>query len=155
MVALLCLRPARSGGLSCVLSSVALHDEVARTRPDLARVLYEARWRDHRTGDGPDSFYQAPVFSRSGGRISVSYGPDCILSAQRGPGVPPLTGRQLDAMALLDELCSEPRFVLTMDLQAGDLQVLSNHVTLHSRTSFADHPEAGRRRDLIRLRIRC
>jgi hypothetical protein len=31
------------------------------------------------------------------------------------------------------------------------MQFLNNHVTLHSRTEYVDHPEPERRRDLVRL----
>jgi hypothetical protein len=152
IVALLCLRPAKSGGLSAIVRSAAVHDELARTRPDLVRVLYQPWWRDLRNGDGPDSFHQSPVYARDDhGRLSVSYGPDYIRSAQRGAHVPPLSEAQLEAMALLDQLNSDPRFSVTMDLRPGDMQFLNNHVMLHSRTAYEDYPEAERRRYLIRL----
>jgi hypothetical protein len=152
IVALLCVRPAKSGGLSAIVASTAVHDELARTRPDLTQVLYQPWWRDLRTGDGPDSFRQSPVYARDDrGRLSVSYGPDYIRSAQRGAHVPPLSPRQLEAMATLDELNNDPRFSVTMDLRPGDMQFLNNHITLHSRTAYEDHPEPERRRDLIRL----
>jgi Taurine catabolism dioxygenase TauD, TfdA family len=152
IVALLCIRPAKSGGLSSIVRSVAVHDELARTRPDLAQVLYQPWWRDLRTGDGPDSFRQSPVYSRDdGGRLSVSYGPDYIRSAQRGAHVPPLSPAQLEAMAVLDQLNSDPRFRVTMDLRPGDMQFLNNHIILHNRTAYEDYPEPERRRDLIRL----
>ena len=38
-----------------------------------------------------------------------------------------------------------------MDLEAGDIQFCNNYVTLHSRTSYVDFPEAERRRHMIRL----
>jgi hypothetical protein len=152
IVALLCVRPAKSGGLSAVVSSVAVHNEVVRTRPDLAEVLYQPWWHDRRTGDGPDSFYTKPVcVPRDEGRVSVSYGPDYIRSAQRGAHVPPFTPSQEEAMALLDRLTDDPAFALTMDLREGDLQFLNNHVVLHSRTAYEDHPEPHRRRHLFRL----
>jgi hypothetical protein len=156
IVALLCLRPAKSGGLSTIVRSAAVHDELVRARPDLARVLYQPWWRDMRTGDGLDSFCQSPVYARDDrGRLSVSYGPDYIRSAQRGAHVPPLSPAQLEAMAVLDQLNSDPRFSVTMDLQPGDMQFLSNHIILHSRTAYEDHPEPERRRDLIRLWLRA
>ena len=152
IVALLCVRPAKSGGLSSIVRSAAVHDELARTRPDLAQVLYQPWWRDLRTGDGPDSFRQSPVYARDDhGRLSVSYGPDYIRSAQRGAHVPPLSPAQLEAMAVLDQLNSDPRFSVTMDLRPGDMQFLNNHVTLHGRTAYEDYPAPERRRDLIRL----
>ncbi|MBK8375596.1 MAG: TauD/TfdA family dioxygenase [Sphingomonadales bacterium] len=42
LVGLLCLRDARSGGLSSLVSSVACHNELARTRPDLLERLTSA-----------------------------------------------------------------------------------------------------------------
>ena len=156
VVALLCIRPAMTGGLSCIVSSVAVHNEIVRTRPDLARVLYEPWWRDRRTGDGPDSFYRSPVYSTdSQGRLSTAYGPDYMRSALRGPQVPPFTPAQLEAMELVDRFNNDPRFMLAMDLRAGDMQFLNNHVTLHSRTGFEDHPQPERRRDLVRLWLDC
>jgi hypothetical protein len=123
IVALLCVRPAKSGGLSSIVRSAAVHDELARTRPDLVQVLYQPWWRDLRTGDGPDSFRQSPVYARDDhGRLSVSYGPDYIRSAQRGAHVPSLSSAQVEAMALLDQLNSDPRFSVTMDLQPGDIR---------------------------------
>ncbi|MCW2931868.1 MAG: TauD/TfdA family dioxygenase [Actinomycetia bacterium] len=102
IVALLCIRPAKSGGLSSIVRSAAVHDELARTRPDLAQVLYQPWWRDMRTGDGPDSFRQSPVYARDErGRLSVSCGPDYMRSAQRGAHVPPLSPAQREAMAVL------------------------------------------------------
>jgi Taurine catabolism dioxygenase TauD, TfdA family len=151
LVALLCLRPAKSGGLSSLVSSIAVHDEIVRTRPDLAEVLYEPWWFDRRSGDGPDSFYTQPVYAAQDGRITAVYGPDYMRSAQRGAHVPPFTPAQLAAMDLLDRLNDDPRFVLTMDLRAGDMQFLNNHVVMHSRTAYQDHPEPERRRHLIRL----
>ena len=151
-VSLLCLRPALSGGLSTVVSSPAVHNELLKDHPELAEVLYEPWWRDRRTGDGPDSFFTQPVYDLDAdGRLRTNYGPDYIRSAQRGANVPPPTPEQLDAMAALDRLTSDPRFVLGMDLRAGDMQFLNNHVTMHSRTAFEDHPDPALRRDLIRL----
>ena len=54
-------------------------------------------------------------------------------------------------MAVLDRLNSDPRFSVAMDLRPGDMQFLNNHIILHSRTAYQDHPEPERRRDLIRL----
>jgi hypothetical protein len=151
IVALLCIRPAKRGGLSSIVSSAAVHDEIMRTRPDLAEVLYRPWWFDRRTGDGPDSFFQQPVYTTNGGRTSAHYGPDYIRSARRGAHVPPLSPAQLEAMEALGRLTNDPRFTLTMDLRAGDMQFLGNHLVMHSRTYYEDHAEPERRRDLIRL----
>ena len=41
LVGLLCLRTARTGGLSCVANAVAIHNQLVRESPDLAAALYE------------------------------------------------------------------------------------------------------------------
>jgi hypothetical protein len=38
-----------------------------------------------------------------------------------------------------------------MEFRQGDIQILNNHVTLHSRRGFEDWPEPERKRHLLRL----
>jgi hypothetical protein len=42
-----------------------------------------------------------------------------------------------------------------MQFRPGDIQVLSNHFILHSRTAYEDWPELERRRHLLRLWLAC
>lgn len=56
--------------------------------------------------------------------------------------------RQID---YLDEVVRRPELMYSMHLEPGDVQLLSNHTALHSRTSFTDHEEEGRKRTLYRL----
>lgn len=152
LVALLCLRPAMRGGASMIVSGVAIHDEIARDRPDLAEVLHRPFWFDRRKADQTSSFFQCPVFGwADGGRLAVYYGRAHIESAQRGEAVPKLRSDQLEALDLFDHLASDPRFALSMDFQPGDIQVLNNHLILHSRTAYVDGPDPAQRRELLRL----
>ena len=153
VVALLCVRPAMEGGVSTIVSSVAVHDEIVRVRPDLAEVLYQSWWHDRRRGDDPDSFFQCPIYAvnAEGTKLFAYYGPDYIRSAPRAAHVPDLTAEQLEAMDLLEGLNNDPRFVLDMHFQPGDVQFLSNYVTMHGRTEYVDYPDPARKRDLIRL----
>lgn len=154
IVGLLCVRPAKAGGVSTIVSSVAVHDELLRRRPDLVELMYEPWWHDRKRGDGPDSFFQCPLYARNdAGRLFAYYGPDYIRSAPRGQGVPPLTDAHVEAMAILDQVNNEPEFVLNMHFQAGDLQLLNNYVVMHARTDYEDYPEPNRKRDLIRIWI--
>ena len=137
VVALLCVRPARTGGLSVIVRSAAVHDALAAERPDLARVLYEPFWFNRRTGSGPH-----PVYAIEDGRLRVSYGPD--LMSRDG-----LTAAQIEALDALDRLHHDDRFRIEMDLRPGDMQFLHNHKILHSRTAYQDDP--ARPRHLIRL----
>ena len=64
---LLCLKRAKRGGLSSWSSSVAVHNEIVRRRPDLARVLASRNaWFFDRKGEvpaGKEPFFEIPVFN--------------------------------------------------------------------------------------------
>jgi TfdA family taurine catabolism dioxygenase TauD len=151
VVGLLCVRPAKTGGVSTIISSVAVHDELVRTRPDVADLLHEQWWHDRRSGDGPENFFQCSVFAEKDGRLFAHYGRQYMESASRGPGVPELTAQQVEALDVLDAMTNAPEFVLNMNFAPGDIQFLNNYTVMHARTDYVDHPEPERRRDLIRI----
>ena len=66
-VGLLCLRTARSGGLSQMVSAVSVHDILRQRHPDALRTLYQPVHFDRRggvrPGEGPTTV--APVFELS------------------------------------------------------------------------------------------
>jgi hypothetical protein len=152
IVGLLCIRPAMRGGTSTIVSTVAVHDEIVRRRPDLAAVMYQPWWFDRKRGDGPDSFAQCPIYAvNDSGRLFAFYGPDLYKTAQRAEFVPNLSPQQLEAMALIDEINASLDFQLQMNFQPGEIQFINNYAVMHSRTSYEDHPDPALRRDLIRL----
>jgi hypothetical protein len=67
--------------------------------------------------------------------------------------VPALTASQREAVDLLDAILRRPSVVFSMYLQPGDMQILNNHVMLHSRTEFEDHDDLDLKRCLFRLWI--
>ena len=153
VVGLLCLHPAKSGGLSSLVSSVTLFNEMRTRRPDLAQVLFE-RIETDRRGEvpaGQQPFFCIPVFNWHAGLLSTVYQRNYIESARRFPDVPPLTPRQIEALDLFDQLANDPALHFQMELQAGDVQLVHNHTLLHDRTAFEDWPEPGRKRHLVRL----
>lgn len=153
VVGLLCLQTARSGGTSSFTSAVAIHNEIMRRRPDLLKVLYEPFYIDHRGEefDDIDPYYVAPVFAMHDGRLFSRFGAKYVESAQRFPQVPRLTQDQKDALALYNELALSDEFRLDMQFERGDIQLLNNHLTVHSRTDYEDWPEPERRRHLVRM----
>lgn len=63
--ALLCLKKAKMGGLSSWSSSMTVHNEVLKRRPDLAPV-FAAPWYMDRKGEVPDGkqpYFQIPIFN--------------------------------------------------------------------------------------------
>jgi hypothetical protein len=153
IVGLLCLQPARSGGLSRIVSSTAVHNAVLQRRPDLMDVLTTPFCLDRRgeAPQGKDPWYMGNVFEWVGDRLFCRYNRTYIESAQRFPAVPRLTARQIEALDLIDDLCDDPSMCLDMALEQGDMQFISNYTVLHSRTDYEDWPERDRRRYLLRL----
>ena len=153
IVALMCLQPARSGGLSSIVSSVSVHNEIVRRRPDLARELYRPFHTDRRgeVPEGMKPWFALPVFNRARNELTTIYARRYIESARRFPEVPALTEAQVEALDLFDSICESGDFRLDMTFEAGDMQFLCNHVILHDRTAFEDWPEPERRRHLLRL----
>jgi hypothetical protein len=153
IVALMCLRPARSGGASCLVSGAEIYNEILRRRPDLAPLLLEPFHWDWRRQDpnSPANTYTSPIVSMVDGVFSMYAGSLYILTAQAYPGVPKLSAAQKEVLELFDQITYEPGMAIEMDFRPGDIQWLSNYAALHSRTSFVDHPEPQRRRHLLRL----
>jgi hypothetical protein len=153
VVALMCLRGAKEGGASSLVSGTTIYNEILRRRPDLAPLLFEPfhwDWR-RQDPDSPELTYTSPVISYVDGIFSTYAGMSMIFSAQEYPGVPPLTPGQVEVLNLFDEISQEPGLAIDMDFQPGDVQWLLNYAALHSRTSYVDFPEPERRRHLIRL----
>lgn len=157
LVALLCLRTARSGGLSKIVSSTTLWNELVRRQPEHARTLLQplhyTRWGEIPEGKLP--YASVSVFTPWNGRMIATYVRSAINKSQTIPGVPRLSDAQVAAMDALDALAADPALHLDMTFRPGDIQVLCNHSILHSRTAYEDWPEVHRRRHLLRLWLAC
>jgi hypothetical protein len=153
IVGLLCLQTARSGGLSALVSSTTLYNQMRRRRPDLAALLFEPLATDRRgeVPAGAKPWFEIPVFNVFDGKLSTIYQRQYIDSAQRFAEAPRLSPLQVEALDLFDALANDPGLMMTMALQPGDMQFVHNHVLLHDRTAFEDWPERERRRHLLRL----
>jgi hypothetical protein len=153
VVGLLCLCPAKSGGLSSLVSTVTIFNEMRRRRPDLASVLFEPIETDRRgeVPPGQKPYFRIPIFNWHAGLLTTIYHRPYIESARRFPDVRPLTPVQIEALDCFDALSNDPALHVFMELRAGDIQLVHNHTLLHDRTAFEDWPEPGRKRHLLRL----
>ena len=154
VVALMVLRTAKSGGLSKIASSVAVRNEIARTRPDLLEVLYQPfnwSWKGQQA-PGEAAYYQQPIYSEHKGKFASRDIKTHIFSAHEdNPELGPLSAEQKEAIALINTIAENPEFHFCMMFEPGDIQFLNNHVTLHSRTAFEDFEEEDRKRHLLRM----
>lgn len=153
VVALLCLKRAKSGGLSAIASSMAVHNVMLQRRPDLLERLYQPMPVDRRgeVPEGKAPFYYAPVFNQHEGRISVLYSRLHIGSSQRFSEARRLTAEDIEALDMLGALAGDDELRLDMTFTPGDIQFLHNHTILHARSAYEDWPELERKRHLLRL----
>jgi hypothetical protein len=156
VLGLFCLRTAKAGGASKLVSALTVHNVLREERPDLLEVLYSPFFVDWR-GEEPDGeapWFQNPLFSERGGRVStrICSRPYFESAARYGERYRP-TAVQLEALDYVQEICNRPELMLTMDFQEGDIQLINNHVLLHAREAFEDHTEPGRERHLLRMWI--
>ena len=153
IVALLCLKTAKSGGASALVSSMTIYNEMLERRPDLLPHLFGALCTDRRgeVPAGQKPWHEIPVFSWHEGKLSALYARRYIESARRFPEVAPLTAEETAALDLFDELANDPAISMQMEFKPGDMQWVHNHTMLHDRTEFEDWPELENKRHLLRL----
>ncbi|MDE2463857.1 MAG: TauD/TfdA family dioxygenase [Alphaproteobacteria bacterium] len=153
LIGLMCLRAARSGGLSLVANAVAIHNDLLATRPDLVAALYEALPYDFR-GEQPEGskpFYSFPVFTAFKERLFVRFIPHYIRASQRHAEAPRLSSEALEALEVVSEMARRQEYNVYMELAPGDMQFINNYHVLHGRTAYVDDAASGHKRHLKRL----
>jgi hypothetical protein len=153
-VGLLCLRTAKAGGASRFASSATLYNRILASRPDVVKVLCEDFYysRGGEIPKGKEPWYTQPAFSFQDGYFSARGLSSYVLKAQRLPGVPAFTDAQKEAIAIFRKTVAE--CAVNLDFQPGDIQLLHNHVVLHSRSAYQDWPDPNLKRHLLRLWLR-
>jgi len=149
VVGLLCVSTSSQGGLSRLVSSVTVFDHLLATNPDLAARLFEPMLLDARRPAGsPIQYMPVQPCAFDGRRLRTFMHGDYFRSVERHEGVTldPLAREALDAWEAYAE---QPEVHLDMQLQAGDVQLVSNHTVVHARTSYVD--DAQPPRHLLRL----
>jgi hypothetical protein len=153
LIGLMCLASARSGGVSCLANTVAIYNDLCKTRPELLSALHEEVPFDLRGGHRPGAkpFYMSPVFAEFHGRLFVQFVGEYIRTSQWHPEAPRLTPLVKEAIEVLSAMAADPHYNVYMVFQPGDVQFLNNYHILHARTAYVDAPELGLRRHLKRL----
>src|SRR3546814_17210 len=75
MVGLLCLKTAKSGGFSSIVSSMTIYNAMATKRPELVKRLLQQFATDRRgeVPAGKKPYFELPVFNDHAGNLSVIY----------------------------------------------------------------------------------
>jgi hypothetical protein len=154
VVTLMCVRAARAGGISRIVSAAAVHNRLLETRPDLLEALY-GEWvfrrmeLDAQYGTGPLT-KRVVIFSRDSGQLTCNVsGSYPYRAVKAGDWV--MTPAQIEALSEMARIAASPAIYLDMSIGEGDIQFLNNRTILHGRTDYQDTPEIATRRHMLRL----
>lgn len=153
IVGLLCLRPAMKGGLSSIVSSTRIYNEIATTHPEYLEPLLHGYIYASMEEGGGHTTARVPIYSMADGVVSCRIQRNTIENTRK-MGLADYTALELEALAHMDALANDAEMRLDMDLARGDMQFINNYTTMHARTAFEDWPEPGRRRHMVRLWLR-
>jgi hypothetical protein len=156
VLGLFCMRTARTGGESKLVSALTLHNVLREERPDLLEALYgtfNLDWRGEEPAGEPP-WFSLPMFSSREGQVTSRI---CSLSyydsaARFGEQYRP-TALQREALEKVQEIANRPALMLSMSFLEGDIQLINNHTMMHARTAYEDFDEPGRQRHLLRVWI--
>lgn len=154
IVALLCARPAKTGGVSEVMSFYTLHNALLRAHREVIPRLYQPFWFDRQKEylPGEPAVISAPMFVYDG-RLKVR------MSVHQASGGYSLMNETMDdatlaAINALKQVFADDARHVEFVMARGQMQFVSNLETCHRRTAFEDHAEAVNKRLMIRLWLR-
>ena len=156
IIGLFCLRGAKSGGASYLVSASTVHNKILEERPDLIAPLYEMFHVDWR-GDHPDNgqpWYDMPMYSVAEGKLSARFTNRAFIESttRYGDHLAP-TSQQKEALDVVQEIANRPELRLEMDFQEGDIQLINNLTVMHARQEYEDYDEPWKKRRLLRMWI--
>ena len=147
VVGLLCVRKAKEGGLSSLVSVASIYNEILAKYPEYLGLYYKRWYMAHLCQ--PDPALTA-LFSFHEGKLSCRYLRQYIELGHEIMGLP-LSRVEIEALDVFDSVLHDPANRLDMMMEPGDLQLANNNAVLHSRTGFVDHDDPAQRRKLLRL----
>ena len=154
-VGLLCINPAKKGGINKFLSAYSIHNEIQRKNPIFLNELYEKFYFDKRgeyeENESPTVFQ--PIFSYDNNELRFRYLRNYINDGFKIEGKK-LTDTQINSLNLVDEITQCDDLSLDYDLKSGDMVFFNNHRILHGRTGFEDYEDKNLKRTLIRVWIK-
>lgn len=153
VIGFLCVRAAKTGGESFLVSSIAVHNEILRRRPDLLELLYEPWYYKTHNVDlaNDDQWCYQPIFAVQEGHF-VGYILRVLIDrAYELPELPDMSPEQREALDLLDAICAEEMMNHRFRQEPGDMLFVNNFVNFHSRSEFEDYDDPEQKRLLLRI----
>ena len=132
----------QDGGENEIISSIAVHNKILETRPDLLHVLYSNFFIDRRGEEmnGEKPFSEIPIFQQtSSGELLSHWTRLYTYEAYRKYDIPPLTDTQKEAIEYLiltvRSIASQSKIVFKG--APGDFLFLNNNIVFHNRLAFS------------------
>lgn len=153
VIGFMCIHQALRGGENYLVSSITVHDEILKRRPDLLEVLYEPFYYKTHNVDlaNDDPWCHQPIFAIEQGSF-VGYILRVLIDrAYQLPELPDMTSEQKEALDLVESICAEPEIHHSFLQQPGDLLFVNNFTNFHSRSEFEDHADPEKKRLLLRI----
>ncbi len=151
-VGLLCLKAAKSGGVSQNVSGLAAVEVLRCEHPGVLAALSLPWHVDRRGGikEGDSPTVLRPIVAWDDNKLILRYLRYWIEVGHEKVGQP-LTAEQRRALDTLDEVLKRPELQVNFSLEPGQMYFINNRWILHNRTAFVDYPELEQRRHLVRL----
>jgi alpha-ketoglutarate-dependent taurine dioxygenase len=151
-VGLLCLKTAKTGGVSQNVSGLAAVNLLRREHPDVLETLSQPLHVDRRGGfnEGESPTVLRPIVTWDDNELILRYLRYWIEAGHEKIGQP-LTSEQRRALDTLDEVLKRPELQVNFSLEPGQMYFINNRWILHNRTAFEDYPDLEQRRHLVRL----
>lgn len=153
IVGLLCIRPAKTGGILKIASSMLIYNEILENYNQYLETYYKGVFYDIRSDKTIENLeaYRNPIYGYFNKELSCRYYlRDFAESAQYKTGIP-LTTTEVEALNLFEEIANRQQMHLDLKLESGDMQFLNNNVMVHARTEYTDYDEDHLKRKLFRL----
>jgi hypothetical protein len=160
-VGLLMIEDGVNGGVSKIISSVSVYNELLKLGDEgikhikrlTKNVVFDTR------GSGGVNFVNIPSLRFYNGIVRTFYHQEYFRSHKQYPNSPGLDIELINALDAYDKILEDSNLSLPMVLEKGDIQLISNHYILHSRTAYKDLNEISfdnngkekKKRHLLRL----
>ena len=154
-VGLLCLNPAKNGGVSKFISAYTIHNKLQEDK-NLLRILYEKFYMDKRNenqaDETPTQF--VPIFTYNNEKLNCRCCQRELIDSGHEKMNKPLTEYQKNALDNLDKLLANENLAVSYLLKKGDMMYSNNKWLIHDRTDFEDSDDENLKRALLRTWIR-
>ena len=153
-VGLLCVRPAKSGGVSHVINFYTVNNALLRSHRHVIPRLYRPFWFDRQKENpsGESDVMSAPMFSYDG-RLRARLG---LFQIRNGYTLrnETMDAEAAEAIDALKTVFADESLTFDFVMERGQMQYVNNRELCHRRTAFQDYEDPAKKRLLMRLWLR-